>query len=199
MCLLTHVLFLPCQRSESTWMIFGHVADWVTPPDSSRPSPPYQNSTSSGKISILWSINTSHFSGVFFLTSFMLGFCMWFALTKEYRQKWHSATLRLSPKETLLISSSIFFFLPCHMGYGILVPQPRIEPLQWKCKVLTTGPPGNFLLLCFLHSYDLPEVELSWSILFSLCPITNPCGAGMNPTHNLEHRSPTQHRDHEKN
>ena len=93
----------------------------------------------------------------------MLGFHMGFALTKEYKQKGHSATLRLSPEETLLISSSIFFFFFCHVtwAYGILVPQPRPEPLQWKHRVLTTAPPGDFLLLCFLHSYDLPEVELS--------------------------------------
>ena len=32
-----------------------------------------------------------------------------------------------------------FFFLPCHMACGILVPQQGIEPLYWKHTVLTTG------------------------------------------------------------
>ena len=35
------------------------------------------------------------------------------------------------------------------MACRILVPWPGIEPgpWQWKCRVLTTGPPGNFLEL----------------------------------------------------
>ena len=37
----------------------------------------------------------------------------------------------------------IFFFFPCHMACGILVPQQGIEPLHWKHTVLTTGPPGK--------------------------------------------------------
>ena len=38
-----------------------------------------------------------------------------------------------------------FFFWPCHVVFGILVPRPGIEPgpQQWKYGVLTTGPPGN--------------------------------------------------------
>ena len=40
-----------------------------------------------------------------------------------------------------------FFFLLRHMACGIwdLSSQPGIEPgpQQWKCRVLTTGPPGN--------------------------------------------------------
>ena len=38
-----------------------------------------------------------------------------------------------------------FFFWPCHLTCGILVPQPGIEPRprQWERRVLTTGPPGN--------------------------------------------------------
>ena len=43
---------------------------------------------------------------------------------------------RSTPKPTL------FFFGPCYMTDGILVPWPGIlslHPLQWECKVLTTG------------------------------------------------------------
>ena len=37
-----------------------------------------------------------------------------------------------------------FIFSPCYMACGSLVPWPGIEPvsLQYKCWVLTTGPPG---------------------------------------------------------
>ena len=40
-----------------------------------------------------------------------------------------------------------FFFWLCFLVCGILVPQPGIEPvpLQWKCGVSTTGPPGKSL------------------------------------------------------
>ena len=42
-------------------------------------------------------------------------------------------------------SDFFFFFLDAPGAYGILVPWPEIEPgpRQWKCQVLTTGPPGN--------------------------------------------------------
>ena len=41
-------------------------------------------------------------------------------------------------------------------AYGILVPQPRIEPvpLQWKCAVLTTGQPGNLLEYVFNNTFS---------------------------------------------
>ena len=41
--------------------------------------------------------------------------------------------------------SQTSFFRSCHVACGILVPWPGIEPWpwQWKCRVLTTGPPGN--------------------------------------------------------
>ena len=56
-----------------------------------------------------------------------------------------------------------FFFLaaPC-MAFGILVPWPGIEPRswQWKCWVLTTGPPGN------------PRVKYSHEHLLTFCPST---------------------------
>ena len=45
--------------------------------------------------------------------------------------------------------SFFFFQLDC-TTFQILVPQPGIEP-QWKCQVLTTGPPGNFLLSGLLN------------------------------------------------
>ena len=39
------------------------------------------------------------------------------------------------------------FFWLCHLACRILVPWPGTEPgpQQWKCRVLTTGPPGNSL------------------------------------------------------
>ena len=46
-----------------------------------------------------------------------------------------------------------FFFLSHCTTCGILVPWPGIEPvpLQQKCRVLTTGPPGKSLMI-LLHS-----------------------------------------------
>ena len=44
-----------------------------------------------------------------------------------------------------------FFFWPCHVACGILVPWPGIEPglsALWMHRVLT-GPPGNFQSLSF--------------------------------------------------
>ena len=45
-----------------------------------------------------------------------------------------------------IISLSLFFFLPCHTAFEILVPWPRMEssPWQWKCRVLTIRPPENY-------------------------------------------------------
>ena len=39
---------------------------------------------------------------------------------------------------------TLFFFF-CHMACGILVPDQGLNscPLQWKCKLLATGSPGN--------------------------------------------------------
>ena len=44
-------------------------------------------------------------------------------------------------------SSLSKFFWSCHVAFGILLPWPGVErgPLQWKCQVLTIGPPGNSL------------------------------------------------------
>ena len=60
----------------------------------------------------------------------------------------------------------VFFFWPCGMADGILVPPPGIEtgPWQWKCWVLTTGPPGNSL-----------ECPLFWWTCSSLLPILVGC------------------------
>ena len=44
-----------------------------------------------------------------------------------------------------ILGAFFFFFFFCCMTRGILVAQPRIEPcpLQWKCGVSTTVPPGK--------------------------------------------------------
>ena len=49
-----------------------------------------------------------------------------------------------------------FFFWPHCMACRILVPWPGIEPcpLQWKCRVLTTGLPGNSLVSLFLKGHQ---------------------------------------------
>ena len=42
-------------------------------------------------------------------------------------------------------------FWPCHAACGILAPWPGVKPvpLQWKLRVLPTGPPGNSLGITF--------------------------------------------------
>ena len=49
------------------------------------------------------------------------------------------------PDETVPLSQS-FYFLPHCMACGISLPQPGTEPWlqQWKPRILTTRPPGNF-------------------------------------------------------
>ena len=49
-----------------------------------------------------------------------------------------------------------FFFWPQWAACGILVPQPGIElvPLQWKRRVLTTGPPGKSLMAVISETYN---------------------------------------------
>ena len=44
-----------------------------------------------------------------------------------------------------MLKRLFFFFWLRHMACRILVPCPGTEPRpqQWKCQVLTTGPPGN--------------------------------------------------------
>ena len=55
----------------------------------------------------------------------------------------------LDTTEQLTLSLSF----SCHSAYGILVPQPGIEPepQQWKHWVLTAGPQGNSLQQYFLY------------------------------------------------
>ena len=49
----------------------------------------------------------------------------------------------------------LFYFCPCHVACGNLVPRPGIEPRpwQWKHRVLTIGQPGNSLshLILFIN------------------------------------------------
>ena len=56
-------------------------------------------------------------------------------------------------KEWPLSSSSLLLLL--YYYYRILVPPPGVEPgpRQWKCQVLTTGPPGNSLTTPFRLIY----------------------------------------------
>ena len=66
-----------------------------------------------------------------------------------------------------------FFFWPCCVACGILVPQPGIAPvpLQWKHLVLTTGPPGNSPGdQMFLNFDKVLFIKFSWLlfVLFAL-------------------------------
>ena len=47
-----------------------------------------------------------------------------------------------------------FLFWPCCATCRILVPEPELnqDPRQWKCRVLTTGLPGNSPL----HHFEIP-------------------------------------------
>ena len=53
-------------------------------------------------------------------------------------------------------------FCPYRAACRILVPQPGIEPglWQWKHRILTTGPSGNFQLITFLKSKVLTPDEI---------------------------------------
>ena len=53
-------------------------------------------------------------------------------------------------------------FCPYRATCRILVPQPGIEPglWQWKHRILTTGPSGNFQLITFLKSKVLTPDEI---------------------------------------
>ena len=54
----------------------------------------------------------------------------------------HSPAQGLNSKQVV---TTVFVFWPRHVARGILVPRPGIKPvpLRWKCRVLTTGPPGK--------------------------------------------------------
>ena len=56
-----------------------------------------------------------------------------------------------------------FFFWPCITAFGILVPQPGIEPvpLHWKHGLVTIGPPGKSPGTCFLKSQSHPTLSMS--------------------------------------
>ena len=52
------------------------------------------------------------------------------------------------------------FCLSRHAACGILVPRPRIKPLNpimWKHGVLTTGPPGNSLKF-YIYAHETPTL-----------------------------------------
>jgi len=76
--------------------------------------------------------------------------------------------------------SSIFknflnYFSPPGMTCGILVPWPGTEPkpLQWKCGVLTRGPPGESLLQYFTRitilSHWIPVSFANLRLVLSIC------------------------------
>ena len=63
---------------------------------------------------------------------------------------WNASFADGMQKDTATLEYSLtgfFFFFghaAQHVRCGILVPRTGIEPLQWKHRVLTTGPPGKF-------------------------------------------------------
>ena len=66
-------------------------------------------------------------------------------------------------------SNLLMFFRLHHAAYKILVPRPDIEPRpwQWKCQVLTTGPPENspqqsFTQCFIIHWWSVPESLIHW-------------------------------------
>ena len=61
----------------------------------------------------------------------------------SFNATWH-LVLTLSLHNCFFLSF-FFFFWWSHVACGILVPLPEIEPSpqKWKCRLLTTGPPGN--------------------------------------------------------
>ena len=61
----------------------------------------------------------------------------------------------------------MFLFWPCHMAYGILVPQPESDPCLWNSGVLTTGPSGNSLTASYLNN-SAWFWFIAVSVLFSL-------------------------------
>ena len=64
-------------------------------------------------------------------------------------------------------SHAALVFVCLFWSCGILVPWPGINPcpLQWKCRVVTTGPPGKCpVMFCWIGSQDWPL-----SILCSSC------------------------------
>ena len=68
---------------------------------------------------------------------------------------------------------SFFFFWPCPVACGILVPQPGIEPgpWQWNRQVLTTGPPGYSRYFIWERRNLGPKCRK----LLAKCPRTSKC------------------------
>ena len=66
----------------------------------------------------------------------------------------------------------IYLFWPCSEACGILVPWPGIKPilLQWKQRVLTTGPPGKSHSRVLLHSGYLEFILIALSMLLFRYP-----------------------------
>jgi len=76
-----------------------------------------------------------------------------------------------SPQSLILINLTAYLtsvclfvcFWPFITAFGILVPQPGIEPvpLYWKYGLLTTGPPGKSPDTRFLKSQSQPTLSMS--------------------------------------
>ena len=80
--------------------------------------------------------------------------------TTNYPESTHWAAVS-ALHQNIDFPHNFFFFLAAPHACGILVPQLWIDlcPLQWKCKVLTTEPPGKFSLLTFLTFRDWGAVH----------------------------------------
>ena len=81
-----------------------------------------------------------------------------------------SLRLVLDPEGFLLL---FFFFIV--LGHALrltdLIPPPGMEPesQQWKCRILSTGLPGNSLPYFFSKNFIVLNLHLSlWSILIEL-------------------------------
>ena len=80
-------------------------------------------------------------------------------------------------QDELSCSSDLFNFLifwPCRVACGILGPRQgsNLHPLQWKHRVLTTGPPGKSLAQLMLESLLCSRCLWvgihMWSIFFTV-------------------------------
>ena len=55
---------------------------------------------------------------------------------------------------------------PYHTACGILVPQPGISLLHWKCRVLTTVlPEKSHVNVTFMHQVTKPNKKIVWHAL----------------------------------
>ena len=74
----------------------------------------------------------------------------------------------------LLILFYLFIFVClfwglCGAAYGVLVPQPGINPMSLQCRVLTTGPPGKSHILFILN----PQGSINETWVFNEWRISN--------------------------